>query len=619
MCCIVAENGDALLASLYAWKSTQEYGDALRASLYARKNAQEYGDNMLSDFDLEGKNKIQKALYYLKNYGLSYTLKKTLKKLGLFVSEESEYMVWCRKNSASKEELRAQSNDSLSRRFSFVIAAEKKTDFYKAGWTKQTCSRISFAEITEETKPEDLLSGYDADYFVFCGKEIHVQPEYLYEIAKAAAGDVFVPVSRIRRKNENAPDLFYTDEDNRNGKKRSRPFFKPDADLQMLLNFPYLGRCFVLKRSLLERLALKGEQTVLWGNDGYDLSLKAFRCAEHIFHIPKTLFSNVVPKEELYSFIRGRSRKNGRCLERYLAEEGLSGKVIKSDVPGFFHVEWEIKEEPLVSIIIPNKDHIDDLMLCLNSLEKSDYKNYEVIIAENNSEDPETFALYERLMAEDNRIHTVKWEGGFNYSAINNFAAKTAKGELFLFLNNDTEFIGKTALRQLAASVLKPGVGAAGAMLYYGDSTIQHGGVIIGMGGFAAHALWSLTDRDEKYYPFSLCEREVSAVTGACLMVRRSVFEEVGGMEEEFVVALNDVDFCMKVRAAGYRIIWNPYAKLYHYESKSRGYEDTMEKQARFQNEIERFQKKWEKEIKEGDPFYNPNLTLHRADYSMDI
>ena len=237
------EYGDALRASLYAWKSTQEYGDALRASLYARKNAQEYGDNMLSDFDLEGKNKIQKALYYLKNYGLSYTLKKTLKKLGLFVSEESEYMVWCRKNSASKEELRAQSNDSLSRRFSFVIAAEKKTDFYKAGWTKQTCSRISFAEIAEETKPEDLLLGYDADYFVFCGKEIHVQPEYLYEIAKAAAGDVIVPVSRIRRKNENAPDLFYTDEDNRNGKKRSRPFFKPDADLQMLLNFPYLGRC----------------------------------------------------------------------------------------------------------------------------------------------------------------------------------------------------------------------------------------------------------------------------------------------------------------------------------------------------------------------------------------
>ena len=338
-----------------------------------------------------------------------------------------------------------------------------------------------------------------------------------------------------------------------------------------------------------------------------------------LFRSPKPLFSNLVPKEGAASFVRSKSGKNKSCLNHYLESESISAKVIESDVPGFFHLEYDMKEEPLISIIIPNKDHIEDLALCLASLKKSDYQNYEVIIAENNSEDPETFAFYDRLMEEDQRIHTVTWEGGFNYSAINNFAAESAKGDLFLFLNNDTEFMEDTALRQLAVSVSKPGVGAAGAMLYYGDSTIQHGGVIIGMGGFAAHALWSLTDRDEKYYPFSLCEREMSAVTGACLMVRRSVFEEVGGMEEEFVVALNDVDFCMKIRSAGYRIIWNPYAKLYHYESKSRGYEDTMEKQARFQSEIDRFQKKWERELKAGDPYYNPNLTLHRADYSMDI
>ena len=156
-------------------------------------------------------------------------------------------------------------------------------------------------------------------------------------------------------------------------------------------------------------------------------------------------------------------------------------------------------------------------------------------------------------------------------------------------------------------------------MLYYGDKTIQHAGVIIGLGGFAAHALWSLTDRDEKYYPFSLCEREVSAVTGACLMVQKSVYKEVGGMDEEFKVALNDIDFCLKIRAAGYKILFNPYAKLYHYESKSRGYEDTDEKKERFQAEIKKLQTKWEQEITAGDPFYNQNLTLHRADYSMDV
>ena len=293
----------------------------------------------------------------------------------------------------------------------------------------------------------------------------------------------------------------------------------------------------------------------------------------------------------------------------------------KSDVPGFFHVETEGSgPEPLVSIIIPNKDHIEDLKLCLDSLrEKSDYHNYEVIIAENNSEQPETFSYYEQLQKEDGRIHVVVWEGGFNYSAINNFAVKSAKGELFLFLNNDTEFMEERTLRELVNSVLKPGVGACGAMLYYGDDTIQHAGVIIGMGGFAAHALWSLTDRDEKYFPFSLCEREVSAVTGACLMVRRAAYEKAGGMGEEFVVALNDVDFCLKIREAGYQILFNPYAKLYHYESKSRGYEDTAEKQARFAKEIGLFQERWKREIEEGDPYYNPNLTLHRADYSMDI
>lgn len=574
---------------------------------------------MLSDFDLEGKNKLQKAAYYLKNYGVLYTVKKALKKLGISVSEESGYMIWCRKNSASKTELKAQREEDLSRRFSFVVVSEGNADFHKTGWMKQTCGRISFAKLSEEMTAADLLSKNQGDYFVFSQEEIHVLPEYLYEVSKAALGRCESPVSRIRPKNVCLPDLIYTDEDNWDGKKRFRPFFKPDADLEMLLSFPYLGRCFVLKRSLLERLSQEGVRMDLCGNDGYDLSLQAFRYAEHIFHIPKPLFSNFVSRKNANAFVRGKSRKNKRCLKRYLESEGLSGKIVESDAGGFFHLECEMQEEPLVSVIIPNKDHMDDLMTCLTSLERSDYKNYEVIIAENNSEDPETFACYDRLMEEDDRIHTVKWEDGFNYSAINNFAAKRAKGDLLLFLNNDTEFIEAKALRQLVASVSKTGVGAAGAMLYYGDSTIQHGGVIIGMGGFAAHALWSLTDRDEKYYPFSLCEREVSAVTGACLMVRRSVFEEVGGMEEEFAVALNDVDFCMKIRSAGYRILWNPYAKLYHYESKSRGYEDTMEKQARFQNEIARFQKKWEREIKAGDPYYNPNLTLHRADYSMDL
>lgn len=574
---------------------------------------------MLSDFDLEGKNKFQKAAYYLKYYGASYTVKKALRKLGVPIGKESEYMTWCRRTAASKEELRRQREDAVSKRLSFVIVPEPGDELSLAGWKNQTCEKTVFAKVTEETKLDALLKEYDGDWFVFSGKEIKALPEYLYHLSLFALGKEALPASRIRREEKAAADLIYTDEDNCVGNKRYRPFFKPDKSLQMLLNFPYLGRCFAVKRKLLEKLCGSGETVRLWGNDWYDLSLQAFRFAEHVCHIPRVLFSNLTSVEDRDSFVRSMREENADCLVHYLESENQKGTVRKSDVPGFFHVEYELKEEPLVSIIIPNKDHTEDLKLCLDSLKKDGYANYEVIIAENNSEDPETFAYYDKVSSEDERIRVVVWKGIFNYSAINNFAAERAKGELLLFLNNDTEFMEGGALRELAASALKPGAGASGAMLYYGDKTIQHGGVIIGMGGFAAHALWSLTDRDEKYYPFSVCEREVSGVTGACLMVRRSVYEEVGGMSEDFVVALNDVDLCLKIRAAGYEILFNPYAKLYHYESKSRGYEDTMEKQARFQGEIKRLQTKWKREIEEKDPYYNPNLTLHRADYSMDI
>ncbi len=435
----------------------------------------------------------------------------------------------------------------------------------------------------------------------------------------AVFGQLTLHNSRICPTNMEQADLVYTDEDNLADNKRYRPFFKPDASQNLLLNFPYLGRCFAVRRSLLEKLAAGGEKIMLFGNGWYDLSLQAFRFAKHVMHIPKPLFSNVVPYEKRNMFVHSMNENNAECLKHYLKSENISGKVTQSDVEGFFHLSYDLEQEPLVSIIIPTKDHIEDLKKCLESLKKSNYSNYEVILAENNSEKKETFAYYKKVIKEDRRIRVLVWEGDFNYSAINNAAVELAKGDLVLCLNNDTEFMHPNALRELVISAVKPGVGASGAMLYYGDKTIQHAGVIIGMGGFAAHALWSLTDRDEKYYPFSLCEREVSAVTGACLMVRKSVYLEVGGMGEDFVVALNDIDFCLKIRAAGYKILFNPYAKLFHYESKSRGYEDTAEKQERFQAEITKLQTKWEEEIKAGDPFYNQNLTLHRADYSMDV
>lgn len=576
---------------------------------------------MLSDFDLEGKNKVQKAAYYLKNYGASYTVKKALRKFGVPISEESEYMTWYRKVSPSKAVLKEQRKLKISDKVSFSIVLEQGEGTKAAEWKKQTCTPVSVVELKQNMTSQEFFEQAQGEYLVLVGNQVEAAPDFLYEAARAITGETKQEESKIRPLRRKQPDIIYTDEDNVAGKKHYRPFFKPDKSLQMLLNFQYLGRCFVIKKSLFERILKEtdGELEVS-GNDWYDIALQAFRFAENVYHIPKVLFSNEVSEKEKDVFVRSRDPKQAVCLENYLKTENICGKIVPSDAAGFFHVEYELKKEPLVSIIIPNKDHTEDLQICLDSLrERSDYQNYEVIIAENNSEKPETFAYYDKIQQEDKRIHVVTWKGIFNYSAINNFAVKSASGELLLFLNNDTEFMDAKALRELVNAALQPNAGASGAMLYYGDRTIQHAGVIIGMGGFAAHALWSLTDRDEKYYPFSLCEREVSAVTGACLMVQREVYEKVGGMEEDFVVALNDVDFCMKIRAAGYEIIFNPYAKLYHYESKSRGYEDTVEKQARFQGEITRFQTKWEQEIRAKDPYYNPNLTLHRADYSMDI
>ena len=577
---------------------------------------------MLSDFDLEGKNKFQKAVYYLENYGISYTAKKALRKFGIPVSADSEYMTFCRRNSVDRKEQKVQRESKTADRLSFCIVCEAANGFTQAGWDRQTCKHVSRAKLkhAQNTSLAELLQEHPQEYFVFSGRDIRVQPDFLYEATLWITGENKEPVSRIRPENDRPVDMLYTDEDNCVGKKRSRPFFKPDADLEMLLNYQYLGRCVLITRHVLEAVAESGEAITLFGNDWYDLVLQSFRFAEHIVHVPKVLVSNCVEKEQADHLVRNMSDTQKQYLAHYMKTEHTEGEIQSLDVPGFFHIYPVIKEKPLISIIIPNKDHAEDLSLCLDSLARTDtYGNYEVIIAENNSEEQETFDYYDKIRKEDKKIHVVTWEGPFNYSAINNFAVGYAKGELLLFLNNDTEFIDGNVLTELAGSVSRPGVGAAGAMLYYGDKTIQHAGVIIGMGGFAAHALWSLTDRDETYYPFSLVQRNISTVTGACLMVTRDAYDAAGGMSEEYVVALNDVDFCLKIRAAGYRILFNPYAKLFHYESKSRGYEDTMEKQARFQKEIHRLQTEWETEITNRDPWYNPNLTLHRADYSMDI
>ena len=286
--------------------------------------------------------------------------------------------------------------------------------------------------------------------------------------------------------------------------------------------------------------------------------------------------------------------------------------------PGWYRSHVKVQGNPLISVIIPNKDHTDDLELCLFSMtRKSTYRNYEILIVENNSEKEETFEYYRKLPDRYPKARVLTWEKEFNYSAINNFAAKEAKGEYLLFLNNDVEILTPDWMEEMLQNCQQENVAAVGAKLYYPDDTIQHAGVVLGLGGIAGHIMCRASKEDPGYFGRMISVQEISAVTAACMMVKKSDFDAVGGLDETFQVAFNDIDLCMKFRAAGKKIIFTPYAELYHYESKSRGLEDTPEKQFRFDKEVKRFQEKWAQQLEMEDPYYSPNLSVTEGDCSL--
>ncbi len=553
-------------------------------------------------------SKPQKLIIYWKTYGTRSLIRKITCKLGLSVQEALTYHAWNRMHQPGREELRQQRQSTFERRPEIAVIIDglegtvEEIRRTRHSVQSQTYTKLRIFEIKKKTKAEALLEETKAELFLFVKAGIELRPQLLYRIAECW------------NKNDSI-DGIYFDEDCKIQGKYENPYFKPDKDAELILNFQYLGLAFAVSRELLEQAPC----IELWGNDWYDLALHVFEGAGEIIHIPEVLFAKT-KDVSASGFYRNTLPALGSCIQASLRRRGVKAQVEEGCVPGFFHVQYCIREpQPLVSIIIPNKDHIEELTTCIEGLQhKNNYRKFEIIVAENNSVEEKTFRYYERIQKQYDNVQVVKWEGEFNYSAINNFAVKSAKGELLLFLNNDTEIQNKECLEELVQCCYRPGIAAAGAMLYYPDDTIQHGGVVIGIGGFAAHALWSLTDREERYYPYSVTMREFSACTGACLMVKHDIFRQVGGFEEKLAVALNDVDLCMKIREAGEKIIFNPYAKMYHYESKSRGYEDSKEKIDRFNREIAYFQERWKRQLEEGDPYYNKNQTLHKADYSVE-
>ena len=570
---------------------------------------EDVSQNMRNEFELSQMNKAQKAVYYLREYGMGFFLRKVAKKLGVKENADDIYRSWLHANSPSRKELSQQKNQTFAKKphVCVVIDGVKKPEMQIARAVKsvreQTYSDYQVVVNTEKMDVHSLLSHaqQEAEIFLFVAAEVVLRPQMLFEVVKAW-------------NREEEFDCAYVDEDCLQKGKFCRPYFKPDKDEELLLNFQYLGGAIAVSAAWLKQQA----EVDLWGNDWYDLALRLFESGAQILHISEVLFARASEAWEngIYRDTTGSGKK---YIEESLKRRGIAAKVCEGRVPGFYHVQYTFARKPLVSIIIPNKDHVVELSTCINGiLNNNSYDNYEIIIAENNSQEEATFRYYEEIVEQHDRIQVVYWRKEFNYSAINNFAAENAKGELLLFLNNDTEIINRDCLEELVQCCYREGIGAAGAMLYYPDNTIQHAGVVMGIGGFAAHALWSLSDQDERYYPYSVTMREFSACTGACLLVSAEVFREVGGFEEKLQVALNDIDLCMKIRALGKKIIFNPYAKMYHYESKSRGYEDSQEKIERFNREIAFFQEKWKTQLEAGDPYYNKNQTLHRADYSVE-
>lgn len=476
------------------------------------------------------------------------------------------------------------------------------------------------------------------DFIVLADHDDELEPQALYECVRAINAHPDVQVLYSDEDKVDFEDIYYFE-----------PHFKTDFNPDLLRSVNYICHLFVARRSLLDAIAENAadgrkvyERSAYDGAQDYDLILRATEKAQamessfnaldqellrqgrftssNIIHIPMVLYhwrahqasTAQHPEAKLYAFEAG-----ARAVYDHCKRIGLPIQKVEQGITyGFYHPIYE-NQQPLISVVIPNKDHTADLDKAISSLSAGNYKNLEFIIVENNSDQAETWAYYEALPQRFPNVKVVKWDGPFNYSAINNYGVQFTHGEYLLFLNNDIEEINPDSIDEMIGYVQREDVGICGARLLYPDEDIQHAGVIMGMGGIAGAAFVRTHDSDLSYMHRAKCIQDYSCVTAACLLTKRSLFDAVGGFTEKLAVAFNDVDYCMKVRALGKLVVYNPYAKFYHYESKSRGMEDTPEKLARFHSEILTFGTTWKDILRGGDPYYSPALTFRKANFAL--
>lgn len=402
----------------------------------------------------------------------------------------------------------------------------------------------------------------------------------------------------------NELDIIYSDEDKVSGLTIKDPFYKPDWAPDMLRSYNYICHLSVYKKSFINELG--GLREGFDGAQDYDLILRATEKTTKIHHIPKVLYhwrmsSNSTaqnPDSKPYTDISAK-----KALTEHIERLGWKGTVSNGLFKNSFKIEYELKEKPKVSIIICNKDKTELLNKCITSiLTKTAYSNYDIIIVENNSVESKTFKYYEDIKSD--RIKVITWNNPFNYPAINNFGVENTDSEYILLLNNDVEVINSDWLDRMVEYIIREDVGIVGAKLYFPNNTIQHAGVIINDTRMPIHVGATGSRNDLGYMGRLKIVQNMMCVTGACLLTKKSVFNKVGKLDPLWALAFNDVDYCFKVFQAGFRIVWTPYAELYHHESQTRGYEDTPEKKKRFLGEIRHLVHKWNLLLSNGDVMY---------------
>ncbi len=577
------------------------------------------------------KSYINKFKISLKNNGILVTLKKVINKLKTrifreksdLVVEKIEYDKYIKKFSDKISILIIVNQEGFKADYlkELISSIEKQTintsqvlvgvisdEKYKIN-TKGNL-KIDITYMDKDTSYSDgverLLKKSSNDYITVLDSQVCLEEDFVFNLLK-----------EIDEKNY---DILYTDEKiiDINGNRGIKKHYKQDFSLETLRSFNYIGETYLFKKSLLDELG--GYKSLYSGLERYDILFKLIELSNNIGHISKVLYSNRYCK--YYSDEKLENYVVEGCIgivKDHLERCGISGEVIKiQQCPGY-RVVYDIKENPLVSIIIPTKDFMDDLKKCINSvLQLSTYNNYEIIVVENNSEKKETFEYYKEIEKHP-KIQVVYYEGEFNYSKINNYGYKYINGEYIILLNNDIEILSKRWIEEMLMYVQRQDIGICGAKLYYPDETIQHAGVIIGINGVAGHSHKNIGRYETGYFKRLCLTQELSAVTAALLMIDRKVFDDVGKLDEEkFKVAFNDVDLCLQSVKNGNKVMFNPYVEAYHYESKSRGLDnDNGAKQKRFEGEVNNFYERWDDKLKKGDPFYNINLSLKTEDFTI--